>query len=429
MSKDHQPVPPSEYDKKYFLTDCGGYRNFTEHRGLVIDKRMMKSLDMANIQPDMRILDIGSGRGEIVFRAAIKKANAIGVDYSADAIKLAKELKNEYPVTGKKMDFICGSATSLPFDKNKFDRVFMLDVVEHLHGHELDILLCDINKLLRDDGLIIIHTSPNKLFYDYGYRLIRSMIRLIYSRDIERSIRTDYEKKMHVNEQTSRSLHKSLKKAGFSSIVMISETDYIENIVKENATRGKAPSLLLSIVTCPLFSSIFGNSIYAVAWKSGRIPVHKNGLTALNHKDRLDNDELVISNRDEVCEDLVKDRVLMNDIGNIGRGWHALELWPDQAYIRWSTREAYAYLKNDDSNTLKIKFYSHIENRLNISIDGKLIKNVSTNNNSWQVAECKIVDKGIFEVKIALEKTWMPEKIHNDDHRELGIAVEKIWLE
>jgi ubiquinone/menaquinone biosynthesis C-methylase UbiE len=431
ISTEHKPpVSPSEYDREYFLTDCGGYRDFIDHHGLVIEKRMSRSLRVADIKPGMQVLDIGSGRGELVFRSAIKKANVIGIDYSADALRLANELKSIYPRTGDRMDFIRGSATCLPFNKKSFDRALMLDVVEHLHEYELDRMLLDTHMLLKDDGLIIIHTSPNKLFYDHGYQLIRPVLRLVGTSGLKKDIRTSYEKKMHINEQTSRSLRKSLKKAGFNSIVVVSDTDNIENIIKENVPDGKISALLSRIVTYPYLSWLFGNSIYAVAWKAGHVPDYRRIIKSLGNDNRDDQGELMVSDVNDVCEDLIKDRVRMNDIGNLGKGWHALELWPDQTYIRWSTKEAYAYVKNSDKNTLKIKFFSTFENELNILINAKLVKTIAININSWQVVECKDLEKGILEVKLTLDKTSIPEEtLFNGDMRELGIAVESIWLE
>jgi ubiquinone/menaquinone biosynthesis C-methylase UbiE len=94
---------------------------------------MAISLKLANVEPGMNVLDIGSGRGEIVLHCALGDAKSIGIDYSADAIRLASGLKNRYKIAGNNMSFIRGSASKLSFKNNIFDRVFLLDLVEHLH--------------------------------------------------------------------------------------------------------------------------------------------------------------------------------------------------------------------------------------------------------------------------------------------------------
>ena len=70
MLNNGEPVPYEEYDRTYFLTDCGGYQNFVEHQGLKIDERISKSLKLANIEPNMTILDVGGNTGKFSISAA-----------------------------------------------------------------------------------------------------------------------------------------------------------------------------------------------------------------------------------------------------------------------------------------------------------------------------------------------------------------------
>ncbi|MEJ2745858.1 MAG: hypothetical protein P8123_09280, partial [bacterium] len=75
---------------------------------------------------------------------------------------------------------------------------FMLDIVEHLYEHELKKVLLEVRRVLKPDGRVIVHTSPNK-FLMYPVRVCARLLRA--------SLRSD---RYHVNEQSIFSLSKVL---------------------------------------------------------------------------------------------------------------------------------------------------------------------------------------------------------------------------
>jgi radical SAM superfamily enzyme YgiQ (UPF0313 family) len=130
---------------------------------------------------------------------------------------------------------------------------------------------------------------------------------------------------------------------------------------------------------------------------------------------------------------LLKNPIWMgvNDIGSLGKGWYHLENWPPAIRIRWTSKKAVAYLKNDTNgnNILKMKFFTNADLEVSVLINNRLIKKEKTEKDKWQTFEGEIDNEGLLEVKIELNKTWIPEEIfHNGDKRKLGIAVEKIWI-
>jgi ubiquinone/menaquinone biosynthesis C-methylase UbiE len=77
----------------------------------------------------MKFLDIGCGRGFHVDRMKRTFDTAIGIDLSQDNISLSKE---RYP----KNDYRVMDATEMKFDKNYFDRVDAMDILEHVDNIE-----------------------------------------------------------------------------------------------------------------------------------------------------------------------------------------------------------------------------------------------------------------------------------------------------
>src|SRR5205807_2624150 len=80
----------------------------------------------------MRVLDVGSGRGEVVFNAAKSGATAVGIDYASAALSLARGMLGQHPEIRDRVLFLHGDARCMPLVSASFDRAFMLDVVEHL---------------------------------------------------------------------------------------------------------------------------------------------------------------------------------------------------------------------------------------------------------------------------------------------------------
>jgi SAM-dependent methyltransferase len=123
-------------------------------------------------------------------------------------------------------------ARRLAFADASFDTAFMTDVVEHLTPAELAAALAEVYRVLRPGGRLVVHTSPNRLLLDRVYpayirrvhQALAVACRLLRYRDAvfspdlpvsPRFPRTDYERRLHVNEQTGDSLRLALEAAGF----------------------------------------------------------------------------------------------------------------------------------------------------------------------------------------------------------------------
>jgi SAM-dependent methyltransferase len=230
---DRPAVDAAEYDEAYFLCASEGYRDFAVSRGRRLGPRFRKALSLADVRPAQRVLDIGCGRGELVMRCALLGALATGIDYSEAAVAIAREALASYPPdVQERATFVLMDARRLEFADASFDTAFMTDVVEHLTPAELAATLAEVRRVLRPGGRLVVHTSPNRLLLDCVYpayirrvhQALAAACRLLRYRDAvfspdlpvsPRFPRTDYERRLHVHEQTGEDLRAALKSAGF----------------------------------------------------------------------------------------------------------------------------------------------------------------------------------------------------------------------
>jgi len=208
-------VAPDEYDEDYFLTCCSGSQEWSESSGKRIAGLYYGFLNLAQFKAGEVVVDLGTGRGELPVLAAKQGApRAIGVEYSASAIALARQTVEAHDVADR-VDVVQADARSIPVPDATADLVTMLDVVEHLAPAELEAVLVEARRILRPGGRIFIHTFPTRTTYSITYRWLRL---LLLRRRWPRDPRNDYEHRMHVNEQTVTSLRRSLRRAGFAKV-------------------------------------------------------------------------------------------------------------------------------------------------------------------------------------------------------------------
>lgn len=198
------------YDSSYFLGDCGGYDSFKKYQGRKLeDPRLIAVCCLVNPDKHMEILDVGCGRGELSYVLSLSGARVTGIDYSSSAIQIAKDTYQNNNMSTN-LEFIQDDFLNHKFN-SKFDKIIATDFVEHIEEEKLDLMIQKIKGILKEDGLFIVHTFPNKLFYQYAYEEKRKIAKSI-GVYIPQNPRTFYEDLMHINEQTPQSLSSLLKK-------------------------------------------------------------------------------------------------------------------------------------------------------------------------------------------------------------------------
>ncbi|PCI36548.1 MAG: hypothetical protein COB53_09100 [Elusimicrobia bacterium] len=194
-----KPVASTLYSKEYFLNSCGGIEFFERYGPKVLKPAGQGSFLAAGVEKGMRVLDIGCGRGELLYRAREIGADAIGTDYAEAALDVAAEVSG-CPV-------LRCDAKKLPFADASFDRVFLIGVIDHLHDWEGEECFDEIKRVLRPGGLAVIHTCVNRFYFKaltYAARMKcwRGVRALGFAMAEPRPPRTDEDADLHVNEHT-----------------------------------------------------------------------------------------------------------------------------------------------------------------------------------------------------------------------------------
>src|SRR5919109_4357640 len=219
---DRRSLPPDLYTEEYFLKACEGYEEFSETQGQRLSRRLSAAFAVAAVQPGMKVLDVGCGRGEILRHCARLGADAYGIDYAPVAVEMASKAAAEEQQAPGKTGVVQADAKRLPFADAYFDRALMFDVVEHLFPWELEQSLAEIRRVLKPNGAFIVHTAPNVWYDRYAYPLVRLVRRLMgqgahYPRN-PRALNVSANVEVHVNEQSQWSLRRTLQSAGFRHV-------------------------------------------------------------------------------------------------------------------------------------------------------------------------------------------------------------------
>lgn len=139
---------------------CGYWKNATNLEQAQHDKfeLICKKLDL---KPGMKILDIGCGWGGLAFHAAQKYGvNVVGVTVSKEQAAYAQELCHGYPVEIRLEDY-----RDL---KEQFDRIVSVGMFEHVGYKNYQTFIDVCHQLLKDDGLMLLHTIGGNQSYTTG---------------------------------------------------------------------------------------------------------------------------------------------------------------------------------------------------------------------------------------------------------------------
>jgi SAM-dependent methyltransferase len=112
-------------------------------------------LRLARVRPESRVLELGCGGGELLWRARQLAAFAVGVDLSPEALRLAKAVRG--------LPVLLARAESLPFARDSFNAVLAQHLLEHLPDPVE--ALREWRRVLRPGGVLALVT-PNAAYPD-----------------------------------------------------------------------------------------------------------------------------------------------------------------------------------------------------------------------------------------------------------------------
>lgn len=267
-----KPVNPKVYSREYFLEDCEGWNQWAEQKDNFLSPRLSYALSLVKIRSDMKVLDFGCGRGEITVASAEKGAQVYAVDYAKAAIELCQKSVSRLPsATRRRVKIIQADTKQLEIKPGTIDLIFFLDVFEHLTDDELQKSLSKFLEFLKPGGRLVIHTSPSQHFMNIGYPLYTRWANIFAnplwklafkeSKLTTPNPRSNYEKRVHINEQTLDSVTTWLHKIGFKSKAWLDSRYHMIRI------RDKLNYWFLMPIWIPMFSRYFQNDIWAIAVK------------------------------------------------------------------------------------------------------------------------------------------------------------------
>jgi len=144
-----------QYGKDYWDGDrkygYGGYKY--DGRWRVVAQEMA---DHYKLKPGSRILDVGCGKGFLLyeFTQVVPGAQVAGVDISAYGIENAKEEVRPF--------LKIANATKLPFEDKSFDFVYSITTFHNLYNYELHSALKEVERVGRGAKHITIESYRNE---------------------------------------------------------------------------------------------------------------------------------------------------------------------------------------------------------------------------------------------------------------------------
>jgi SAM-dependent methyltransferase len=162
-------VEPEEYGRMHRLER--GHWWFRGKRAAVA--ALLARAGIGPPRPEERVVDVGCGTGAVLDRFG-SGARAIGIDDHADALRYARE--NGGPRLAR------ADARALPLRSGSVDRLFLLDVAEHVP--EDGLVFGEVRRVLADGGVAVVHVpahprlwSPHDVAMHHVRRYTRAALR------------------------------------------------------------------------------------------------------------------------------------------------------------------------------------------------------------------------------------------------------------
>jgi len=136
------------YSCAYFLNDDETLEQAQRNKLRLIAAKL-------HLKPGLRILDIGSGWGDLaLYLAAFEDVDVTGVTLSKEQHALSNEKARRLGVSNR-VRFLLRDYRDVP---DQFDRIVSVGMFEHVGVHHYAEFFDKINELMRDDGLMVLHS-------------------------------------------------------------------------------------------------------------------------------------------------------------------------------------------------------------------------------------------------------------------------------
>ena len=137
-----------QYSCAYFLDDSDSLEEAQRNKLRLIAAKL-------NLKPGLKILDIGSGWGDLaLYLAAMEEVDVTGVTLSKEQHALSNE-KARGAGLGNRVRFELQDYRNV---KGRFDRIVSVGMFEHVGVHHYGEFFAKLNELIDDDGVMLLHS-------------------------------------------------------------------------------------------------------------------------------------------------------------------------------------------------------------------------------------------------------------------------------
>lgn len=123
------------------------------HGRLLFSASFVDDVDIRN----KKILDVGCGSGW--FELFVEKKNPkkiVGIDIKEKVLDAARKYINS-----PRVQFTLGSATNLPFNRESFDTIVCLEILEHIAKETENKMFQEVHRVLKNRGSFYLSTPFN----------------------------------------------------------------------------------------------------------------------------------------------------------------------------------------------------------------------------------------------------------------------------
>jgi len=172
-------------------------------------------LDLVDLRPGMKVLDIGSGAGGSAFYMARNfGVDVTGLDLSTNMNGISLEYRNQMePEVKFRTNFYIEDANKVELPENFYDVVYSRDTIMHFKDKERENLYKKLLKTLKPGGKLLVSD------YCRGEKTSPQVF-------------LDYEKQRGYNLWTVKRYGKMLETTGFSKVAALDKTNLMINIMK-----------------------------------------------------------------------------------------------------------------------------------------------------------------------------------------------------
>lgn len=205
------------YDSAYFMGVVDGHSEFRDFDGSLqaLFPRYRRNIALMELRPEHALLEVGCGRGEVCIHHALNGGLATGLDYSEDAIAIARGKAVEL---GAPAVFRVSSYDHMGDQGEYFDRILASEFIEHVSRDEGVEFLRMARHRLKPGGKLLVFTMPNTLQRRFGYPVQRlwSLAKGDKLPRLQEDMMSDHYRLYHLNEQSAFSLDRAAREAGFT---------------------------------------------------------------------------------------------------------------------------------------------------------------------------------------------------------------------